>query len=266
VIAGALPDGQGGGSGGILLAEGAARALGVEAGDTVILRHPRRTGATTVDTVESPVRVAGLHPSPIRARAYLDLADADLLGLAGIVNLVDVEPAAGASQDDVIRAVFGQPGVAAVVPVAGLLRLYRDLLEEFLGILLLAEVLALLLAFLVAFNSASLATDERAREHATMAAFGVPLRRLLGIEVAESVILGLVGTTIGLVAGIALVAWIVDAKMSEMMPDLAIPLAVAPGTLLAALAIGVFVVGLAPLLMARRLRRMDLPGTLRLVE
>ncbi len=230
------------------------------------LRHPRRTGATTVDTVESPVRVAGLHPSPIRARAYLDLADADLLGLAGIVNLVDVEPAAGASQDDVTRAVFGQPGVAAVVPVAALLRLYRDLMEEFLGILLLAEVLALLLAFLVAFNSASLATDERAREHATMAAFGVPLRRLLGIEVAESVILGLVGTTIGLVAGIALVAWIVDAKMSEMLPDLAIPLAVAPGTLLAALAIGVVVVGLAPLLMARRLRRMDLPGTLRLVE
>jgi putative ABC transport system permease protein len=179
---------------------------------------------------------------------------------------VDVEPAAGASQDDVMRAVFGQPGVAAVVPVAGLLRLYRDLMEEFLGILLLAEVLALLLAFLVAFNSASLATDERAREHATMAAFGVPLRRLLGIEVAESVIVGLVGTTIGLVAGIALVAWIVDAKMSEMMPDLAIPLAVAPGTLLLALAIGVAVVGLAPLLMARRLQRMDLPGTLRLVE
>jgi putative ABC transport system permease protein len=266
VVAGALPDGQGGGSGGILLAEGAARDLGVDVGDTVTLRHPRRTGATTVDTVESPVRVAGLHPSPIRARAYLDLADADLLGLAGIVNLVDVEPAAGASQDDVIRAVFGQPGVAAVVPVAGLLRLYRELMEEFLGILLLAEVLALLLAFLVAFNSASLATDERAREHATMAAFGVPLRRLLGIEVAESVILGLVGTTIGLVAGIALVAWIVDAKMSEMMPDLSIPLAVAPGTLLAALAIGVVVVGLAPLLMARRLRRMDLPGTLRLVE
>jgi putative ABC transport system permease protein len=67
-------------------------------------------------------------------------------------------------------------------------------------------------------------------------------------------------------AGIAVVVWMVEAKMSEMLPDLAIPLAVAPGTLLAAVAIGVVVVGLAPLLMARRLRRMDLPGTLRLVE
>jgi putative ABC transport system permease protein len=266
VVAGALPDGQGGGSGGILLAEGAARDLGVDVGDTVTLRHPRRTGATTVATVESPVRVTGLHPSPIRARAYLDLADADLLGPTGIVNMVDVEPALGATQDDVTRAVFGQPGVASVVPVSTMLRLYRDLMEEFLGILLLAQLLALLLAFLVAFNSASLAADERAREHATMAAFGVPLRRLLGIEVAESMVLGLIGTIVGLALGIALVAWVVDAKMSEMLPDLAIPLAVAPGTLLAAVGIGVVVVGLAPLLMARRLRRMDLPGTLRLVE
>jgi putative ABC transport system permease protein len=216
--------------------------------------------------VESPVRVTGLHPSPIRARAYLDLADADLLGLAGVVNLVDVEPAAGATRDDVTRAVFGRPGVSSVLPVATQIDLYRDLMEEFLGILLVAEGLALLLAFLVAFNSASLASDERAREHATMAAFGVPLRRLLGIEVVESVILGLVGTIVGVAAGIAVVVWIVEAKMSEMLPDLAIPLAVAPGTLLAAVGIGVVVVGLAPLLMARRLRRMDLPGTLRLVE
>ena len=46
----------------------------------------------------------------------------------------------------------------------------------------------------------------------------------------------------------------------------ALDFAVTPGTLLAAVAIGVVVVGLAPLLMARRLRRMALPGTLRLVE
>lgn len=180
--------------------------------------------------------------------------------------MVDVEPAAGATQDDVIRALFGKPGIASVLPVATIERVYRDLMEEFIGILLIAEELALVLAFLVAFNSASLATDERAREHATMLAFGVPVRRLLGIEIAESAILGLVGTLIGVIVGVAVVAWIVGAKMADMMPDLSIPLAVAPGTMTVAFAIGVVVVGLAPLLMTRRLRRMDLPGTLRLVE
>lgn len=58
--------------------------------------------------------------------------------------------------------------------------------------------MALLLALLVAFNSASIATDERAREHATMLAFGVPVRRILGIEVVESVVLGVAGTMVGL--------------------------------------------------------------------
>ena len=265
-VAGTLPDGRGGGSGGILLAEGAADHLGVGIGDTVTLRHPRRTGATTVATVETPIRVVGLHPSPIRAKAYLDLADADLLGLAGVVNRVDVVPAAGATQSDVMRALFARPGIAAVTPVATMTRIYRDLMEEFVGVLLVAEVLALLLAFLVAFNSASIASDERSREHATMLAFGVPIRRLLRVEVVESVILGLVGTAIGVVVGVATVAWIVGAKMADMLPNLAIPLAVAPGTLVAAVVIGVGVVGLAPLLMTRRLRRMDLPGMLRLVE
>jgi len=126
--------------------------------------------------------------------------------------------------------------------------------------------MALLLALLVAFNSASIATDERAREHATMLAFGVPLRRVLRIEVIESVLLGLAGTVVGLAVGIAIIAWFVGVKVPEMMPELGIPIAVAPGTIGAALVVGVVVVGLAPLLMSRRLRRMDLPGTLRLVE
>jgi putative ABC transport system permease protein len=123
-----------------------------------------------------------------------------------------------------------------------------------------------LLALLVAFNSASIATDERAREHATMLAFGVPVRRILGIEVVESVILGLAGTIVGILIGLGVVTWFMGSVMPQTMPDLAVGVSVAPVTYLSALVVGVVVVGLAPLLMARRLRRMDLPGTLRLVE
>jgi putative ABC transport system permease protein len=266
VLAGSLPAGTGDGSGGILLAEGAAAELGVGVGDTVALRHPRRTGPTAVDTVESRVRVVGLHASPIRAQAWMDLRDAELMSLAGVANFVDVEPAAGYTQDDVARALFGRPGVAAAQPVTTLVRIYRSLLEEFTGVLAVSMGLGLLLAFLVAFNSASIATDERAREHATMLAFGVPVTRLLGIEMMESAVLGMAGTSMGLGLGLAAVAWMVEAKMDEMLPDLSIRLAIAPGTVLAAAGVGIVVVGLAPVLMARRLRRMDLPGTLRLVE
>jgi hypothetical protein len=43
-------------------------------------------------------------------------------------------------------------------------------------------------------------------------------------------------------------------------------LSLAPGSLLAAAAIGVGAVGLAPILTLRRLRRMSVPSTLRVVE
>lgn len=266
LVTGALPDGGGPGIGGVLLAEEAARDLGVAVGDTVILRHPHRVGETSVDLVETPMAIVGLHPNPNRTVAYLDLADADLLGLAGMVNSVVIDPAAAADQDDVIRAVFGRPGVASALPVATITDTYRDILDEFVSILFVSEGLALVMALLVAFNSASIGADERAREHATMLAFGSPVRTLLGIEVAESVLVGLAGTAIGLLVGIAAVAWIVGSKMADMLPDIAVPLVVAPVTVVAAAIVGVVAVGLAPLLLTRRLRRMDLPGTLRLVE
>ncbi|HYO41698.1 MAG TPA: FtsX-like permease family protein [Candidatus Limnocylindrales bacterium] len=266
VTAGAMPDGRGDGNGGLLLAEEAARDLGVGVGDQVRLRHPRLTGGATVATEETVVRVAGLHPNPVRTIAFMDIADADMLGLAGMVNTVDVEPAAGSTADDVIRAVFGVPGVVSAQPAAQVARIYGDLVEEFIGILAFVEGLALLMALLVAFNSASIATDERAREHATMLAFGVPVWRVIGIEVAESVILGIGGTLAGLAVGVGVLAWFVGDQVPQMMPDLGIAIAVAPGTIVAALAVGVIVVGIAPVFMARRLRRMNLPGTLRLVE
>jgi len=266
VVAGTLPDGQGSGPGGILLAEEAARDLGVAVGDEVVLHHPRRTDGTTVDTIATSIRVTGLHPNPIRSFAYLDLADAELLGLEGLVNMIDAVPAAGVSQSDLIRAAFAWPGVASAEPVSIEAQVYSDVVEEFVGILAIIEGVALLLALLVAFNSASIATDERSREHATMLAFGVPLRRVLGIEIAECVMLGVVGTIIGLGTGMMVTAWFLFVELPVIMPEVGIPIAVAPGTVLVAAIVGVVVVGLAPLLMTRRLRRMDLPGTLRLVE
>jgi len=266
VIEGVMPDGRGAGAGGVLLAQEAARDLGVDVGDEVVLRHPRRTDGTTVDTVATAMTVTGLHPSPIRSFAYLDLADADLFGLDGIVNMIDVEPAAGTSQEDLIRAAFGWPGVASAEPVAIEAQVYRDLVEEFVGVLTVVEVVALLLALLVAFNSASIATDERAREHATMLAFGVPVRRVLGIEIVESMILGAAGTIVGLVIGLGIVAWFLLVEMPLVMPEVGVPIVVAPGTVVLAAVVGVLVVGFAPVLMIRRLRRLDLPGTLRLVE
>jgi putative ABC transport system permease protein len=50
------------------------------------------------------------------------------------------------------------------------------------------------------------------------------------------------------------------------MPDLGMIVSIAPSTTATAIALGVFAVGIAPLFTFRRLRRMDVPSTLRVME
>jgi putative ABC transport system permease protein len=50
------------------------------------------------------------------------------------------------------------------------------------------------------------------------------------------------------------------------MPDLGLIVSVAPATIATAFVLGVLAVGLAPLFTYRRLRRMDVPSTLRVME
>ena len=56
-------------------------------------------------------------------------------------------------------------------------------------VLRVIEGAALLIAVLIAFNSASINMDERTREHATMFAFGLPVGTVLRLAVIENFIL-----------------------------------------------------------------------------
>ena len=54
--------------------------------------------------------------------------------------------------------------------------------------------------------------------------------------------------------------------MPDTFPDLGVEVALATPTLVAAAAAGLLALGLAPLFTLRRLRRMDVPATLRVME
>lgn len=262
LTAGEMP----GPSGGIVIAEKAAHDLGLAVGETIVVRHPRRTGAAGFEIVESRLPVAGLHANPLRFLAFLDLGRADLMGLAGASNVVYAEPAAGRTVAEVQRALFAEPGVVSVQPVGATARVFRELVEQFLGLLGIAQLAVVALAVLIAFNSASINADERAREYATIFAFGVPVRTVLRMAMVESVVIGLVGTALGLLAGRGVLQWLVDVLLPKTIPDITVTVALSGDTFAKALALGVVAVGLAPLLTARRLMRMDLPSTLRVVE
>ncbi len=123
-----------------------------------------------------------------------------------------------------------------------------------------------MLAVLIAFNSTSISADERRREHATMFAFGLPVRTVLVTAMAESAIVGVLGTVLGLISGRILLQWLVRVLLPQSVPDLGVMIQVEPSTYLTAGVLGILAVALAPVLTIRRLRRMDVPATLRVVE
>jgi putative ABC transport system permease protein len=250
----------------IVLAEKALDDLGLVPGDSVLVEHPRLVGDRAVTTVTSRLTVSASHAIPLRFDAYADLALAGRMNLEGIANLVRLTPARGASVEAVQRALFGEPGIASVQPDDAMVDVFRGVVDEYLGILAIAQLVGLALAVAIAFNSATISYDERVREHATMFAFGTPVRRVVALSVVEHALIGLVATVIGLALGRLLLGWLIASVLPTTFPDFGFVLELAPGTALLAVACGVVAVGLAPVLGLRRLVRMDVPGALRLVE
>jgi putative ABC transport system permease protein len=250
---------------GIVLARKAADDLGVGPGDTVMLEHPELQGGGFA-MVRSPMEVAAVHPSPFRFNAYVDRSQLAAFGVPGLVNSLYVLPAPGQSVTDVERELFRQDGVASVQPVATSSKIVKDSLNDFTAVFRVLELFILLLAVLIAYNAASINADERARERATLFAFGLPLRRVVALETAEGVLIGALGTAIGVGVGLLVVRWVVTTTLRTTMPDMGLDVVISVGTIVTAVALGVLAVAIAPLLTLRRLRRMDIPGTLRVVE
>lgn len=254
-----------GDTGGLVLSRKAADDLGVAVGDTVELEHPLRSG-DGFTVVRTPMTVDAVHPGPYRFNAYLDRSRLDVLGLAGVANVASVLPATGSTSDDVERELFGLPGVTSVQPVAVTAEIAEAGLEDFIGVIRVLEAFILLLAVLIAYNATSINADERARERATLFAFGLPPRRALALETAEGLLIALLGVVLGVGSGVLLTRWLIGSTVGTTMPDLAMDVVVSAGTVLTAAALSVVAVVAAPLFTARRLRRMNIPGTLRVVE
>lgn len=260
------PDVPAGSGRGLILTRKTVQDLGVDVGSSVTVTHPQRRPDGSFATVERPLPVVATHPGPLRPVAYLDLDEAAALGLAGLANTVQLGPAEGASGTTLRTAVFAVPGVAAVEGVGDTSRLFRDALDEFTSIFRLVQAVALALAILIAFNSAGIAVDERARDHATMFAFGLPLRTVVGLTALESMVVGLLATGAGLAGGWAVLSWVARDLLPRTLPDLSLAEHIAPATVWSALVIGVVGVGIAALFTVPRLRRIDLSATLRVVE
>jgi putative ABC transport system permease protein len=251
---------------GIIIAEKAADDLGVGVGDTITLKHPRREGMFAYHMVESEIEVIAIHANPLRYLSYMSRDQAGLMGLENMVNVLYLNPADGSTATDVKRVLFAQPGIASVREVGMFIRLFKDMMSLLVGFMSVVVIAVLALAFLIAFNSTSINVDERAREIATLFAFGVPVRTVTRMTMVENLITGILGTLIGIGLGLLSLQWMLDSRIETMLPDLSLSVVLSPLALALAILLGVVVVTLTPLLNLRKLTRMNLPSTLRVVE
>ena len=219
--------------GGIILSQKAAADLSVSVGDVVTLRHPQRAGLTSFAFVETELPVMATHPHPVRSLAYMDLSQAGLFNLVGITNGMNVLPAAGHDIAEIQQALFPFEQVTSVQSVTAVTEAVRDAFDEVLGIIQMMVMVVLLLALLIAFNTASINLESRAREHATMFAFGVKVRTALRMAVVESLVIGILATIVGVAGGFAMVWWMTQMLLTETLPDFALTAIIGTGTLVA---------------------------------
>lgn len=134
--------------------------------------------------------------------------------------------------------------------------------DEFVGVLQVAAAVTLLLALLIAVNTTTIGVDERA----TMPAFGLPPRTVLGMSTVETVLVDGAGTAAGVLGGYGMQHWMTATTIPSVLPEIGIAATLSVRTGAQALALGVLAVAVAPLFTLRRTRRMDIPATLRVME
>lgn len=251
---------------GLVISGKAAGDLRVGSGETVTLRHPVAGGPGLFALGASQLPVIGLHAHPSRLDVYMDIGHAGTIGVEGMTNLVQARPAPGVDQDTVKRELFALSGVGSVQKATASAEVFRNQFEQYTNLLLLIQAAVIALAVVIAYNTASINMDERRREHATMFAYGLPARSVLGITVVESAFLGVIATLMGLVGGYLLLQWVVAVLIPNTIPDLGVDVVIKPVTLATAVLLGVVAVAAAPLFTVLKLRRMDVPSSLRVME
>jgi len=153
-----------------------------------------------------------------------------------------------------------------VQPVADMVSAFDEALELLSGFLRVVQGVVILLAFLIAYNATSINVDDRIREIATMFAFGLRPRTVLWMQMVENLLLGLMGTAVGLALGWPLLQRFMVARMESQLENIGLVIAIAPATLLLIVLLSAGVVALTPLVNYRRLRRINIPNTLRVME
>jgi putative ABC transport system permease protein len=193
--------------------------------------------------------------------AVFDTATAqEVLNREGVVDTIDVVAAEGVQPDD-LRA-----RVAAVLP-AGVEAVTSttvadensEALKEGLGFfrtfLLVFALIALFVGSFIIFNTFSIIVAQRSKELALLRALGASRRQVLASVIIEAVVVGLIASLVGLVAGIG-ISYGLQGLLGLFNVDLpSTSTQLLPRTVVVSVVVGVAVTAVASILPALRASR-----------
>jgi putative ABC transport system permease protein len=243
---------------GLLMTNYLADYLGIRPGDSVQVEIME--GARPTLTAE----LAGVVDEPLGVSAYMERRALNRLmregpAISGAWLLTD-----RTRHDELFDRLWDVPRIASI----GLVSQAESNLREYIESTVLAMMSILLLlagsiTFAVVYNNARIAFAERARELATLRVLGFTHGEVAWILIGEVAVLTVIAVPVGWALG-TLFAWLLNQALT--MDLFRIPFVISPQAYAFAAAGVIVASALSLLLMARRLRRLDMVSALKTVE
>jgi putative ABC transport system permease protein len=186
----------------VLLESGFARSVGVGVGDQLKLLTRLGVKRFEVVGILEPRGVAGFRGGSI---LFLPLDEAQrLFRSPGKVDTVSVVLEEGRTAEELQESLtkYLPPGLVARPPAART-EIGRETMVALEGGMALSSAMSLVAAAVIILNCFFMNLTERWRQLAVLRALGTTRRQLLGLVVREGLLLGIIGTALGILAGLA---------------------------------------------------------------
>ena len=244
--------------GGVLLTRRLGELLGVAPGDT--LTAAVLEGARPVKSLQ----VAGFIDEPLGMGAYMDLGELNRVmreqgSLSGAYLAVD-QPLAAA----LYARLKGLPAVSGVALREAVVKSFNEILDRSMRtVSLINVVFASVIAFGVVYNGARIALSERGSELASLRVLGFTRREVTWLLLGEQAVLTVLALPLGMLLGV-FAAWLLSLRLNTDLYR--IPLVFENATFSIAVIETAIAAILSGLLVARRIRGLDLVAVLKTRE
>ncbi|UCH53999.1 MAG: ABC transporter permease [Pseudomonadota bacterium] len=238
----------------VVLADVTAERLGLASNDSFRFALGTRSAQVTVAAI---IATDAGNRARLDGLVIADIATAqELLGTAGRISWIDLVVPEGIEGETLltrIRAIL--PATAELVPAASRAQTMAQMTRAFRINLTAMSLLALLVGMFLIFNTMTFAVLQRRRLFGLLRALGLTRDQLFVLVVREGLVIGVLGTTFGLLAGIALAHGLIG-LVARTINDLyfvvsVTELAIAPAPLIKGALLGIAGTLLAMLVPAR---------------